>query len=130
MEPELISASGLLSVFDELRARELVFHHPGRHITREACAAMTDEAFREIGASGQCYGRESVLDVLEQRGKDPVEAVWTMRDFRCQPLAPDVFLLTYTLQQPGRLTRRASIWRRTADGWKIVFHQGTVAQEP
>jgi len=37
--------------------------------------------------------------------------------------------LAYTLRQEERLTRRASIWRRTAAGWKIVFHQGTVVAD-
>jgi hypothetical protein len=30
------------------------------------------------------------------------------------------------LQQGARNTRRATIWRRTPDGWKVVYHQGTV----
>jgi len=28
-----------------------------------------------------------------------------------------------------RLTRRATIWQKTSDGWKILYHQGTIAQE-
>jgi hypothetical protein len=39
-------------------------------------------------------------------------------------------LLTYTLLQDNqRLTRRATIWRSTADGWKIVYHQGTIVRD-
>jgi hypothetical protein len=39
-------------------------------------------------------------------------------------------LLTYTLlQNKQRLTRRATIWQRTAEGWKIVYHQGTIVQD-
>jgi hypothetical protein len=38
-------------------------------------------------------------------------------------------LLTYTLlQDHERQTRRMTIWRSTADGWKIVYHQGTIVQ--
>ncbi len=52
-------------------------------------------------------------------------------DVRCQELAADVYLLTYTLRQQGvRISRRATIWRRFSDGWKIVFHQGTIVQDP
>ena len=40
-----------------------------------------------------------------------------------------IFSLTYTLIQGARVTRRATIWRRTAEGWKIVYHQGTVVEE-
>jgi hypothetical protein len=30
------------------------------------------------------------------------------------------------LQDGKRRTRRSTIWKRTLDGWKIVFHQGTI----
>ena len=44
-------------------------------------------------------------------------------------LAGDLYLLTYTLLQDHvRKTRRSTIWQRTASGWKIVFHQGTLVQ--
>jgi hypothetical protein len=45
-------------------------------------------------------------------------------------LAEEVYLLTYTLlQNRQRRSRRTTIWQRTPDGWKIVFHQGTILQE-
>jgi hypothetical protein len=51
-------------------------------------------------------------------------------DFRCRELAPDVYLLTYTLlQDHTRRTRRSTIWQRTDAGWKILYHQGTIVQE-
>ena len=68
-----------------------------------------------------------MLDVLEARLANPVdESDWESRDFHLRELAPDVYLLTYTLRQGERLTRRSTIWRRADAGWKIVFHQGTV----
>jgi hypothetical protein len=40
-------------------------------------------------------------------------------------------MLTYTLVQDAiRTTRRLTIWERTDAGWKIVFHQGTVVEQP
>ena len=36
--------------------------------------------------------------------------------------------LTYTLYQPGRVTRRSSIWHRSPSGWQVIYHQGTVVQ--
>ena len=45
-------------------------------------------------------------------------------------LGADTYLLTYTLLQgQQRKTRRATIWRRSTDGWKSVFHQGTVVED-
>jgi hypothetical protein len=49
-----------------------------------------------------------------------------VRDFHCAAIAADNFLATYTLLQGQRVTRRATLWRRTAAGWLAVFHQGTL----
>jgi hypothetical protein len=46
-------------------------------------------------------------------------------DFHCMQIAAENYLATYTLNQAGRSTRRATIWRRTAGGWQIVYYQGT-----
>lgn len=128
----------LLGVLAELRCREPIFHRPELGTSRADFENMTTVDFWEIGASGRRYGRKYVLDALEGRlapgsagHQGPIEEVWETTDFRCQELAVDVFLLTYTLrQQGGRLSRRATIWKRSSDGWKIVFHQGTLVQDP
>ena len=139
----------LLGVLAELRCREPIFHRPELGTTRQDFEGMTTADFWEVGASGRRYTRKYVLDALEEQHRSPVEQVWETTDFRCQELAADVFLLTYTLRQPeqrggnpekhqrrdagqpgGRITRRATIWKRSGDGWKIVFHQGTIVQHP
>jgi len=38
-------------------------------------------------------------------------------------------LITYALEQGPRITRRATLWRRTAAGWKILYHQGTIVEQ-
>lgn len=128
----------LLDVLTELRRREPIFHRPELGTQRADFESMTAEDFWEVGASGRRYSRKFVLDALEERladrssgHKTPLEEVWDTTDFRCQELAADVYLLTYTLRQQGtRITRRTTIWRRAAAGWKIVFHQGTVVANP
>jgi len=91
---------------------------------------MTVADFWEVGASGRPYGRSWVLDELERRHSTPHVDVWETAGFHCRRLAEDVFLLTYTLLQDHvRRTRRSTIWQRTPEGWKIVFHQGTIVQE-
>ena len=126
-EPDLVTAPHLQNVLEVLRRREPIFHHPGFGTSRADYLRMTVDDFWEIGASGQRYSREFVLDVLEARLKNPVdESNWESRDFHVRELAPDVYLLTYTLRQGERLTRRSTIWQRADGDWKIVFHQGTV----
>lgn len=118
-------------VLKELAAREPIFHRPGLGAERTAFQAMMAPEFWETGASGQQYSREDVLEVLEHRHSVPHADVWKTSEFRCQRLAAGLYLLTYLLLQgDSRLTRRATIWRRTENGWSIVYHQGTVVTAP
>jgi hypothetical protein len=111
-------------------SREPIFHRPELGTTRVDFENMTMTDFWEVGASGRCYSRDYVLDTLEKRYASQNIDVWETRDFHCQQLAPDLYLLTYTLlQHQERKTRRSTIWRHTNEGWKIVFHQGTMMQE-
>jgi hypothetical protein len=120
----------LLEVLDELSRREPIFHRPEFGTTRADFVKMTAEDFWEVGASGRRYSRADVLDALETRYATPHEDVWEAFDFHCRKLADDVFLLTYTLiQDQLRRTRRSTIWKRMAEGWKIVYHQGTIIQD-
>ena len=129
MEPRLDTDPALLGVLEELKRLEPIFHRPELGTRREDFERMTTEDFWETGASGQRYSRSYVLGVLDARHGHIGEDFWQTRDFRCQEIAPDNYLLTYTLVQSNRTTRRATLWRRTADGWKIVYHQGTVVAE-
>lgn len=129
MEPELATDPRLLSALEELKSREPVFHHPEFGTTRADFENMMDDAFWEIGASGRRYSRAYVLDVLKERWRAAPAERWETYDFHCSEIAAGNYLLTYTLKQPDRLTRRTSIWRRTDSGWKILFHQGTIVAD-
>ena len=120
----------LLDVLAELRQREPIFHRPEFGTTRAELEAMVDGDFWEVGASGRRYTRKYTLEVLEKRIRTPDEDLWETTDFRCQELAADLYLLTYTLRQGERITRRSTIWRRSTEGWKVVFHQGTIVAIP
>ena len=130
MEPVLSTESRLLSVLDELKQREPIFHRPEHGTTREDFEKMTDIGFWEVGASGRRYSREFVLDTLEERYSHPVKESWESKDFHCREIAPGNYLITYTLLQGARLTRRSTIWRRSTQGWQVLYHQGTIVQEP
>lgn len=126
VEPVLHIDPALQGVLEELRDREPIFHRLAFGSSRAEHSAMTADDFWEVGASGNRYSRDYVLDVLDERRRDPQPDPWEAGDFHCRHLAGDVYLLTYTLRQGARVTRRATIWQREADGWKIVYHQGTV----
>jgi hypothetical protein len=125
MEPRLITDPKLLPILEALKSREPIFHRPEFGTTRESFDAMCDADFWEVGASGRRYSREYVLDTLEKRHKHPHEDRWETSEFHCREIAADHYLLTYTLKQDERMTRRCTLWRRAPGGWKIVYHQGT-----
>ncbi len=129
-EPPFETDPALLGVLDELMKREPIFHRPELGTSRADFEKMTMPDFWEIGASGRFYSRDYVLAELEKRFQHPSPDIWEARDFQCQKLAADVYLVTYTLiQDHKRWTRRTTIWQQTPEGWKIVFHQGTMVQD-
>jgi hypothetical protein len=130
MEPDLTTPLELDRVLAELSVREPIFHRSPFGTTRAEFERMMAEDFWETGASGRRYSRSFVLGELERRLAAPHDDLWETSDFCCRALGRDVYLLTYTLlQNKQRLTRRATIWQRTADGWKIAYHQGTIVQD-
>src|SRR5690606_29016341 len=122
------------SILQELKQREPLFHRREFGTSREALENMTTESFWETGASGRRYSREYVIEtLLERYQQQPIDAweteQWSATDFCCQKISENNYLLTYTLIQGTRLTRRATIWRRENNAWKIAYHQGTVVED-
>jgi hypothetical protein len=130
MEPILTTPPELSEILEQLSGREPIFHRPEWGTNRADFEQMTTDDFWEVGASGQRYSKEHVLNVLEERQAAPRKDIWKTSDFHCRKLADNVYLLTYTLLQNNeRLSRRTTIWERTTEGWKIVYHQGTIVQD-
>jgi hypothetical protein len=128
-EPELVTDPTLMEVLGELRAREPLFHRRELGTTRSHFEAMTAEDFWEVGASGRAYSREYVLDILEERYQRTDADEWETSDFYCRRIGPDAYLLTYTLRQGERITRRSTLWEQTTGQWKVMYHQGTVVAD-
>ena len=125
MEPKLTTPQHLVAILDELKRREPLFHRMELGATRRDFENMMDPSFWEVGASGRRYSREFILETLESRLPAGLEDRWETQDFHCQEIAPQNYLVTYTLLQGPRVTRRATLWRRTTAGWKVLYHQGT-----
>ena len=118
---------GLHSVLEELRRREPIFHTERFGRTLEDFQNSTAPDFWEVGASGRRYSRDFILGMRSREElADADVAGWKATGFGLRRLGPDCYLLTYTLDQAGRLTRRATIWEKAAPGWRIVYHQGTM----
>lgn len=117
----------LLPVLDELRNLEPIFHTAQFGTSRTDFEKATAPDYWEAGASGRRYSRDFILNELERHAPvDAASAGWTTHDHALRQLGPDTYLITYTLRQLQRITRRATIWRKTPQGWRILYHQGTI----
>jgi hypothetical protein len=122
VEPEL------LSILDDLRRREPIFHNPEFGSTTAEFEHSTAPDYWEVGASGRRYSRDFILRELTRSVPfvDAAVSGWQTSEFGLRQVGPDTYLLTYTLDQAGRRTRRSTIWRRSYDGWRVLYHQGTI----
>ncbi len=116
----------LAVVLEELKAREPIFHRLELWKTREDFDRLMVEEYWEVGASGRIYDRAFVLEELERRQDYSTPPDWQTSGFKLLQLSENTYLLTYTLTQQTRVTRRSTLWRRTGDLWQILYHQGTV----
>lgn len=83
--------------------------------------------FHEIGRSGRRHARAALLFA-----RDPdavINATLPLPEYHVELIAPGVALATYVseLHIGARVerARRASIWLRSGQGWKLRYHQGT-----
>jgi len=119
--------TGLLEVLEQLRSREPIFHTARFGQSLEDFERSTAPGFWEVGASGRRYSRDFILELRKDKALlDAEEAGWKAAEFGLRRLGEHCYLLTYTLDQSGRLTRRATIWEQSQNGWRIVYHQGTL----
>jgi hypothetical protein len=119
--------AGLEEVLAELCKKEPIFHTAAFGMTAAERERIVAPEYWEVGASGRRYSREFILRGLAERVPvDAAEAGWVCSEFGLRQMGAGTYLLTYTLDQAGRITRRVTVWQRTAQGWRILFHQGTV----
>jgi hypothetical protein len=124
-KPWLKVGKTLFETLEDLKKREPIFHRSELGTDRADYEKMVIDDFWEVGASGRRYDRKHIFEILDARRREQKPDPWQTSEFHCRELARDIYLLTYTLKQDERITRRSTIWKRTPDGWKAVYHQGT-----
>jgi len=90
---------------------------------------LLDEHFKEYTSSGKvyCYTPGDVF------GKNIEETRIIESSFDVISLSPEIALVNYQTLKISKdkeiRTNRSSIWKKTDNKWKIVFHQGTNSTE-
>jgi hypothetical protein len=114
---------------DRFLALELKLMDPVFRKDRGKVATLMTEDFREFGASGRYWRRQTILDTMVMEvGYLPPK----LEDFAIQRIGTEAVLVTYravreaTATVARRETLRSSLWILSESGWKIAFHQGTL----
>jgi hypothetical protein len=112
---------------DFLYEQELrLLHADVRHSATELEKLLAEE-FIEFGSSGQIYNRDRIIAALA----DERTAQTLILEFQVHVQTLDLVLVTYRAESPVAENRssnsslRSSLWKRTDQGWQMVFHQGT-----
>lgn len=109
---------------DAAVAGEMRLLDPRVRAVPELVLELLDPEFTEFGASGRRWDAESVLTVTGDGTVSPESPV-RVSEMSGTVLAPGVVHLTYLADNRGHRSRRSSLWRRTDNGWRMYFHQGT-----
>ena len=102
----------LTPILHEHRPHEPIFHTPAVGLEPADFERRTAPDYWEVGASGRRYSRDFILQTLAD--SPPVNATtarWRASGHALRALGPDTFLLTYSLRQQDRLTRRMPVTR-------------------
>ncbi|MBT2491580.1 nuclear transport factor 2 family protein [Streptomyces sp. ISL-96] len=91
-------------------------------------AELLHPEFREFGASGRRWDRDSVIAALTDGSASTARPITTTRMTGVR-LAEDLVQLTFDTESKGRRAHRSSLWRLTDRGWLLYFHQGTPYEE-
>ena len=101
---------------------EKELHDPAVRKNKKRLGELLHESFVEIGRSGEIYNRADILASLDAEQN---HTVWS-QDYNAQSA-----LLTYRSAHIGtggelsRFSRRASLWEKQGNDWKLRYHQGT-----
>ncbi|NEC64131.1 nuclear transport factor 2 family protein [Streptomyces sp. SID9727] len=80
--------------------------------------------YREVDTTGRHWDRDTIIDVLVS-GRAPGPGRLTASRMRAIHLADELVHLTFDTEAKGRRAHRSSLWRRTAAGWLLYYHQAT-----
>ncbi|MFE9765577.1 DUF4440 domain-containing protein [Streptomyces sp. NPDC005808] len=105
---------------------EFRLQDPGVRASPALVLELLDPEFTEIGASGRWWDAESILTVTSAGTVSPESPV-KVSNMSGLVLAPGIVHLTYFSDNQGRRAWRSSLWRLTETGWRLYFHQGTLA---
>ncbi|MFE6761622.1 DUF4440 domain-containing protein [Streptomyces sp. NPDC057689] len=93
-----------------------------------ASAELLDQVlhpdYREVDSTGRHWDRSTIIDLLVS-GLAPGPGRLTASRMSGIHLADELVHVTFDTEAKGRRAHRSSLWRRTAAGWLLYYHQAT-----
>lgn len=124
--PQLNTPNELQSLLQTIKPLEPLIYVANAGANRAFFDALLAPDFWEIAASGKRYSRAYVLSELEKRQQNPYPQAWHTTDHYLQRITDQLYLYTYTLHQPTRISQRTSLWCKTEASLQLLYHQGTI----
>ena len=103
---------------------ELRLLDPETRRSPELVGALLHPDFHEFGVSGRHWDRAAIIDMLATT-TEPGNSPGITSPMKGVQLAPDLVHLTFDTEDNGHHAHRSALWRRTEEGWRLYFHQGT-----
>ncbi len=111
-------------IVEELRRLEESLWREETRFDRAYMERLLAPGYFEFGRSGRVWTREETVGLRRRM----IRARLPLPRFAVQLISPMVALVTYRsegLADDVEVGNRSSLWTKTDDGWKLVFHQGT-----
>jgi len=89
---------------------------------------LLHDDFEEVGASGAIVTK---ADAIAWLLRDDDQVQWSLSGFKIRQLSDELVLAnycahkTYVVNGAVKRSMRSSLWKKTASGWAMLFHQGT-----
>jgi hypothetical protein len=113
-----------------LKSLEVQLHQADAWKDPARISEILHARFVEFGSSGATYTRAQIIEALGTPGTGRAVRIWS-QDYRLHLQESGLALLLYHSAHLGyddRLvhhTLRSTLWQNTAEGWQMLFHQGT-----
>lgn len=113
------------NMYNQIRELELLLLDPSLRKSKQKLNELIDDEFIEIGVSGKIYNKQDILDSLPYENANKFKAY----NFKFTEISNKVILIIYETEKSSFKALRSSIWRKSDDNWKLIFHQGTEKHE-
>lgn len=103
---------------------ELRLLDPLVRASTELLVQVLHPEFREVDTTGRHWDRDTVITSLIS-GTAPRPGPLTASRMHGVQLADELVHITFDTEAKGKRAHRSSLWRLTATGWLLYYHQAT-----